>query len=51
MAMSIFGGVLFKDKRFAFAIPIATMLLTDAIIGTHRFYVCTDITALIDWAA
>ena len=35
MAMSIFGGVLFKDKRLAFAIPIATMLLTDAIIGFH----------------
>lgn len=35
MAMSIFGGVLFKDKRFAFAVPLLAMLLTDAIIGFH----------------
>ena len=35
MAMSIFGGIMFKDKKFAFAVPIAAMLLTDAIIGFH----------------
>jgi hypothetical protein len=35
MAMSIFGGALFSDKRLAFLIPLSTMFLTDALIGFH----------------
>ena len=35
LALSIFGGFLFNDKRFSFAIPLVAMLITDAIIGFH----------------
>jgi len=35
MAMSIFGGVLFRNKHLAFIVPLTAMFLTDAIIGFH----------------
>ena len=35
MAMSIFAGILFTDKRFAFIIPILAMILTDIVLGLH----------------
>jgi hypothetical protein len=35
MAMSIFGGAMFADKRFAFLVPLLAMFITDAIIGFH----------------
>jgi len=34
-AMALFGGVYFNKKSVAFAIPLAAMFLTDAIIGFH----------------
>lgn len=34
-AMALFGGAYFRKKSFAFAIPLAAMFLTDAIIGFH----------------
>lgn len=35
MAMSIFAGILFNDKKFAFIIPLGAMLITDAFLGFH----------------
>ena len=35
MAMAIFGGAFFTDKKSAFAVPIAAMLLTDIFLGFH----------------
>lgn len=32
-AMALFSGVYFTDKRFAFAIPLITMFLSDLILG------------------
>lgn len=34
-AMALFGGAYFSKKSFAFAIPLAAMFLTDAIIGFY----------------
>lgn len=36
-AMALFGGAYFSKKTFAFAIPLAAMFLTDAIIGFYNF--------------
>lgn len=34
-AMALFGGAYFNKKSFAFAVPLAAMFLSDAIIGFH----------------
>lgn len=34
-AIALFGGAYFNKKSFAFAVPLAAMFLTDAIIGFH----------------
>lgn len=34
-AMALFSGANFKDKRFAYLMPIAVMALTDLFIGFH----------------
>jgi hypothetical protein len=34
-AMALFGAAMIDNKRVAFAIPFAAMLLSDAIIGFH----------------
>ena len=34
-AMALFSGANFKDKRYAFLLPIITMLLTDLYFGFH----------------
>ena len=34
-AAALFSGVYFKDKRYAFAIPLAAMLLSDIVIGFY----------------
>ena len=34
-AMALFSGANFKDKRFAYLMPIAVMLLTDLFLGFH----------------
>lgn len=36
MAMSIYGGLLFADKKYAFIVPILAMIFTDAFIGFHN---------------
>lgn len=35
-AIALFGGAYFTEKKFAFIVPILTMLLTDFIIGFHN---------------
>ncbi len=34
-AMALFSGANFKDKRFAYLMPIAVMLITDLFLGFH----------------
>ena len=35
-AMALFGGALLNDKKLAFIIPIAAMIISDTIIGFHQ---------------
>lgn len=35
-AMALFGGAYFNKKAFAFAIPLAALLLTDLFLGFHN---------------
>jgi hypothetical protein len=35
-AIALFGGAYFSDKKFAFIVPMAAMLLSDMIIGFHN---------------
>ena len=35
MALGLFGGAYFSDKRFAFLVPLAAMFISDIIIGFH----------------
>ncbi|HKI97319.1 MAG TPA: DUF6580 family putative transport protein [bacterium] len=34
-AMALFGGAHFSSRRAAFAVPLAAMLLSDAVLGFH----------------
>jgi len=34
-AIALFAGAYFDDKRWAFVLPLAAMLLSDAVIGFH----------------
>jgi hypothetical protein len=34
-AMALFGGVYFADRRLAFLLPFAALLLSDLLIGLH----------------
>lgn len=36
MAVAIFGGAYFADKRIAFLIPLISMLISDLFIGFHN---------------
>lgn len=36
-AMALFGGAYFNKKSMAFLVPLAAMILTDAIIGFYSF--------------
>ncbi len=35
-AIALFGGAYFNEKKFAFIVPMAAMLLSDLIIGFHN---------------
>jgi hypothetical protein len=35
-AMALFGGVYFADRRLAFLVPFAALLLSDLLIGLHN---------------
>jgi hypothetical protein len=37
MAMALLGGACFVQKRWAFVVPLAAMLFSDAVLGFHRF--------------
>jgi hypothetical protein len=53
-AIALFGGAMYTDKRFAFVVPIAAMLLSDLILGFHNsmiyVYVAFIIVTLIGMA-
>lgn len=34
-AMALFSGAQFRDKKYAFLVPVVAMIITDAIIGFH----------------
>lgn len=36
IAMAIFGGAYFKNKKFAFAVPLGAMFFSDIFIGFHE---------------
>ena len=35
-AIALFGGAYFSEKKFAFIVPLAAMLISDLIIGFHN---------------
>ena len=35
-ATALFGGANFRDRRLAFALPLAALFLSDLVIGPHR---------------
>ena len=35
MAIGIFGGVYFKNKKYAVTVPLLAMMLSDIVIGFH----------------
>lgn len=35
MAIALFSGVFFTDKRYAFLVPISAMLISDIFLGFH----------------
>ncbi len=37
MAMALFGGAVFADKKFAFFIPLAAMMLSDLFLGLYPY--------------
>ena len=53
-AIALFGGAYFSDKRMAFLIPLAAMLLSDLVIGFHSqlimVYLCFMITVCIGFS-
>jgi len=52
-AIALFSGAMFSDKRLAFGIPIAAMMLSDAIIGFHELalivYLSFALCVFIGW--
>jgi len=51
MAMALFGGTYISNKRLAFLIPLAAMLLSDVFLGFHKLmifvYLAFTITVLL----
>ena len=49
-ALALFAGASVEDKRWAFALPLAAMLLSDALIGFHPLMPVIYLTfALVVW--
>ena len=49
-ALALFAGASVEDKRWAFGLPLAAMLLSDALIGFHPFMPVIYLTfALVVW--
>jgi len=49
-AIALFGGAYFADRRLAFLVPLAAMLVADLVIGLHELipviYGCIALTTL-----
>ncbi len=54
LAIAIFGGATFSDKRYAFIVPIAAMLLSDLFLSFHgtmiAVYLCFIASVFIGFA-
>ncbi len=49
-AIALFGGAYFDDKRWAFVLPLAALLLSDAVIGFHaQMPIVYGTFALVVW--
>ena len=49
-ALALFAGASVEDRRWAFALPLAAMLLSDALIGFHPLMPVIYLTfALVVW--
>lgn len=46
-ALALFGGKYYTDKKFAFAVPVLVMIITDAVIGFHYLIPVVYISFLI----
>lgn len=46
-ALALFGGKYYSDKKFAFIIPLAVMVVTDSIIGFHYLIPAVYISFLL----
>ncbi len=53
-AIALFSGAMFADKRLAFTVPIAAMILSDAFIGFHSLalvvYLSFALCVFVGWA-
>ncbi len=51
LAVALFGGACFTDRRLAMLVPLAIMLIADVIIGLHAMmpviYLCLAATVLL----
>lgn len=51
LAVALFGGACFTDRRLALLVPLAIMLLADMVIGMHALvpviYLCLAATVLL----
>ena len=45
--LALFGGKYYSDKKFAFIIPLAVMVVTDSIIGFHYLIPAVYISFLL----
>ncbi len=54
LAIALFGGAAFSDKKYAFFVPIAAMLLSDLFLSFHStmiaVYLCFIATVFIGFA-
>lgn len=54
MAMALFGGAVFSDRRLAFIIPFAALLISDIFLGFYSFlpavYLCYVIVVFIGFS-
>ncbi|MCZ7611659.1 MAG: hypothetical protein M5U17_16060 [Ignavibacterium sp.] len=46
-ALALFGGKYYTDKKFAFAVPVLVMIITDAVIGFHYLIPAVYISFLL----
>ena len=50
MAIALFGGAYFADRRMAYLVPLSAMLLSDFLIGFHgQMWLVYGCFALVVW--